>query len=117
MMAETLKAADMLAAKGVSVEVVSFHTVKPLDVDYLQEATKRFKLIASVEEHSRIGGLGSAVAEWRMSHHYKIDQISFGTDDVFMHEVGSQAYARNKFGLTAEKMAETTLATYRGYIR
>lgn len=117
MMAETLKAADLLAANGVSAEVVSFHTVKPLDVDYLQEATKRFKLIATVEEHSRIGGFGSAVAEWRMSHHHKIDQISFGTDDVFMHEVGSQAYARNKFGLTAEKMAETTLATYRGYIR
>lgn len=110
MMAETLKAADLLAAEGVSAEVVSFHTVKPLDSDYLRQATERFKLLVTVEEHSRIGGLGSAVAEWRISQPKDVAQMSFGTDDVFMHEVGSQAYARNKNGLTAENIAARTLA-------
>ena len=110
MMAETLKAADVLAAEGVSAEVVSFHTVKPLDSDYLRQAMERFKLLVTVEEHSRIGGLGSAVAEWRMSQPKDVAQMSFGTDDVFMHEVGTQAYARNKYGLTAENIAARTLA-------
>ena len=113
MMADTLKAADLLADKGVSAEVVSFHTVKPLDADYLKQAVARFKLLVTVEEHSRIGGLGSAVAEWRMAQPHNVAQISFGTDDVFMHEVGSQAYARKKYGLTAENIFSTTLAALR----
>lgn len=113
MMADTLKAADLLAASGISAEVVSFHTVKPLDADYLQRAALRFKLLVTVEEHSRIGGFGSAVAEWRMAQPRNVAQLGFGTDDVFMHEVGSQAYARKKYGLTADNIAATTLAALR----
>jgi len=113
MMSETLKAADLLAASGVSAEVVSFHTVKPLDVNYLHQAVSRFKLLVTVEEHSRIGGFGSAVAEWRMDQRENLAQLGFGTDDAFMHEVGSQAYARKKYGLTAENIAVTTLAKLR----
>ena len=113
MMADTLKAADLLAAAGVFAEVVSFHTVKPLDTDYLQLAASRFKLLVTVEEHSRIGGFGSAVAEWRMALVRNVSQLAFGTDDVFMHEVGSQAYARKKYGLTADNIAATTLAALR----
>ena len=113
MMADTLKAADLLAASGISAEVVSFHTVKPLDEEYLQKAASRFKLLVTVEEHSRIGGLGSAVAEWRMAQPRNVAQLGFGTDDVFMHEVGTQAYARKKYGLTAENIAATTLAALR----
>lgn len=110
MMADTLMAANLLAASGISAEVVSFHTVKPLDADYLQQAASRFKLLVTVEEHSRIGGFGSAVAEWRMAQPLNVAQLGFGTDDVFMHEVGSQAYARKKYGLTADNIAATTLA-------
>jgi len=113
MMADTLKAADLLAASGISAEVVSFHTVKPLDEDYLQKAASRFKLLVTVEEHSRIGGLGSAVAEWRMAQPRNVAQLGFGTDDVFMHEVGTQAYARKKYGLTAENIAARTLVSLR----
>lgn len=113
MMADTLKAADLLAAYGISAEVVSFHTVKPLDADYLQQAASRFKLLVTVEEHSRIGGFGSAVAEWRMAQPLNVAQLAFGTEDVFMHEVGSQTYARKKFGLTADNIAATTLAAMR----
>jgi len=105
MMFETIKTADLLAAMGIEAEVVSFHTVKPLDDDYLKQAATKFKLLVTIEEHSRIGGFGSAVAEWRMAQGESITQLGFGTDDVFMHEVGSQAYARKKFGLTAENMS------------
>lgn len=113
MMGDTLKAADLLAASGISAEVVSFHTVKPLDTDYLRQAASRFKLLVTVEEHSRIGGFGSAVSEWRMAQPHNVAQLGFGTDDVFMHEVGSQAYARKKYGLTADNIAATTLAALR----
>jgi transketolase len=47
--AEAIKAADLLKEKGISAEVVSVHTIKPLDEDYLQEASKRFKLLVTVE--------------------------------------------------------------------
>lgn len=105
MMAETLKAAEMLAEQGVSAEVVSFHTVKPLDEPYLQAAASRFRLVATIEEHGTIGGFGSAVAEWRARANANLLQLLFGTADEFMHEVGSQAYARAKYGLTAEHIA------------
>lgn len=110
MMAETLKAAEILASRGVSAEVVSFHTVKPLDPAYLGSAPERFKLVATVEEHGRAGGFGSAVAEWFVAHDRQVPQISFGTDDVFMHEVGSQEYGRRKFGLTRDNIAARVLA-------
>lgn len=110
LMAETLKAAEILAARGVSAEVVSFHTVKPLDPAYLGSAPRRFKLLATVEEHGRAGGFGSAVAEWFVANGGQVSQISFGTDDAFMHEVGSQEYARRKFGLTGDNIAARVLA-------
>ncbi len=109
-MPEVLKAADLLAERGVSAEVTSFHSVKPLDQAYLDQACSRFKLLATVEEHGRIGGLGGAVAEWRAARRNMPLQISFGTDDEFMHEVGSQDYARQKYGLTASNIADKVVA-------
>ena len=89
---------------GISAEVTSFHTIKPLDREYLASLSQRVKLIVTVEEHGCIGGFGSAVAEWRSMASAKIDHLIIGIDDVFMHEVGSQQYAREKFGLTAENI-------------
>lgn len=114
MMAEVLRAADDLAAQGISAEVVSFHTVKPLDTAYLRDAANRFRAIATIEEHSRIGGFGGAVAEWRSAENIPVRQLFFGTDDEFMHEVGSQVYARRKYGLTADAIAARVGAVLRG---
>ena len=110
MMSETLRAAELLKEKGVSAEVVSFHTVKPLDEQYLTQAADRFRLVVTIEEHSRIGGFGSAVAEWYSASGMLVPQLAFGTEDSFMHEVGSQEYARKKYGLTAENFAAGILA-------
>ena len=109
-MAEVVKAAELLGAQGASAEVVSFHSVKPLDRAYLEEACGRLRLLATVEEHGRIGGLGGAVAEWRAARRDAPPQIMFGSADEFMHEVGTQRYAREKYGLTASNIAETVLA-------
>ncbi len=112
-MPEVLKAADLLAAAGVSAEVVSFHTIKPLDHAYLAAAATRIKLFATVEEHGLIGGLGSAVAEWRAVTNTGTPLMSFGTPDEFMHEVGTQEYARAKYGLTPDGIASRILASLR----
>lgn len=104
---EGLRAADLLAEQGISAEIVSFHTIKPLDEDYLEQAVKRFKLFITLEEHNRIGGFGSAVSEWRAKRRQAPPLLSFGTDDEFMHEIGSQAYARAKYGLTSRNISET----------
>jgi len=107
---EVVGAADALAAKGVSTCVVSFHTVKPLDIALLADAFARFKVVATIEEHSLIGGLGGAVAEWladQPAQHARLCRI--GTPDQFLHEAGEQEYARELFGLTPAHITEKIL--------
>lgn len=112
-MSEVIKAADLLHAQGISSEVVSFHTIKPLDTEFLQDAVARFKLLVVAEEHGLIGGLGSAIAEWKVKHNITCTQLNFGTPDEFMHEVGSQGYARKKYGLTGENIASSIIKQLR----
>lgn len=108
-MSEVLKAADFLKREGISAEVISMHTTKPLDEDYLKDAVQKFKLLVSVEEHGIIGGLGSAIAEWCAAKNRLISQLNLGTPDEFMHEIGSQHYAREKYKLTAKHISERIL--------
>ncbi len=102
-----LEAAGMLAETGISARVESFHTVKPLDTARLAEIFTRYPLVAVVEEHGRTGGLAGAIAEWLAGQDEPCGRLlGFGTADAFMHEIGSQDYARKKFGLTAANIAE-----------
>jgi len=111
MVATALAAAELLAARGIAARVESFHTVKPLDQARLREIFSGYSLAAVIEEHGRIGGLGGAIAEWRATQDApRAKLIAFGTDDVFMHEVGSQDYARRKFGLTSENIVDRVAA-------
>jgi transketolase len=109
MMALTLEVAEMLNNQNISAEVVSFHTVKPLDNEYLHSAMDRFRLIVTLEEHGSIGGFGSAVAEWCTKSRIRLPHLIFGTGDNFMHEVGSQSYARAKFGLTVQNVVQKVM--------
>lgn len=102
-----LEAAGMLSETGLSTRVDSFHAVKPLDTETLEEIFSTFPLVAVVEEHSRIGGFYGAIAEWQGIRQGRSPRLlSFAVDDVFLHEVGSQDVARKRFGLTAENMFE-----------
>ncbi len=106
----TLQAADLLSQDGVSANVVSFHTVKPLDEDFLALAFQKFSVVVTIEEHSRLGGLGGAVAEWLVdSPSQKARLIRIGTPDSFLHEAGEQDYARERFGLTAEAIVKQVM--------
>jgi transketolase len=100
--------ADLLARDGVSARVESFHTVKPLDDATLEDVFTRCRLVVTIEEHSRIGGAGSAVAEWLTARAATGARLlAVGTDDLFLHESGSQSYARQCFGLTPERVARS----------
>jgi transketolase len=110
MLPEAIEAAHRLKDKGISAEVVSFHTVKPLDEACLKTSFARFKLVATIEEHSLIGGFGSAVSEWLIdteTPHRKF--LRFGTPDAFFKKSGEQEYAREVLGLTGHQIADKIL--------
>jgi transketolase len=107
MLPEVIETAHLLADKGISSSVVSFHTVKPLDEAFLRDAIKRYRLIATIEEHSLIGGFGAAVAEWLIDNDLRPNKfVRFGTPDAFFKKSGEQEYAREQLGLGAHGMAK-----------
>ncbi len=107
MLPEVIETAHLLKDKGISARVVSFHTVKPLDEAFLRDALARFKLVATIEEHSLIGGFGAAVAEWMIDSEIVPRKfLRFGTPDAFFKKSGEQEYAREQLGLSAHGMAE-----------
>ena len=112
MLPEVIEAAHKLKEKGISAQVVSFHTVKPLDEAFLKGAFERFKLVATIEEHSLIGGFGAAVSEWLTdSRTPNQNFIRFGTPDAFFKKSGEQEYAREMLGLSAHQIAEKIIHT------
>jgi transketolase len=105
-----MRAGEQLESKGVSAQVVSLHTVKPLDETLLADAFARFRVVVTIEEHSLLGGLGSSIAEWVVDRPpTKTRLVRIGTADHFIHEAGNQEFARRHYGLTAEKVVEKTL--------
>jgi transketolase len=105
-LAEALAAAGILEREGISTRVESLHTIKPLDTALLAELFATFRLVATLEEHSRSGGLGGSVAEWLADQPSPSGRLlRFGTPDCFIEEIYSQESAREKFGLAAEPMA------------
>jgi len=107
MLPEVIEAAHKLGEQGISAQVVSFHTVKPLDEAFLKGAFERFKLVATIEEHSLIGGFGAAVSEWLADTRTGNQNfMRFGTPDAFFKQSGEQDYAREALGLTGHQIAE-----------
>jgi len=100
-----------LKKRGISTRVVSMHTVKPLDLDLLRDAFSRFQLVATVEEHSLIGGLGSSVAEWLADHQVRPARfIRFGTPDEFLSKCGTQEQIRTRIGLDPDSITDRICA-------
>ena len=106
-----MEAADLLAGHGIEARVESFLSVKPLDVECLSEVFANCRMVVTVEEHSVIGGAGSAVAEWLVGNALgDTPLLNIGTEDRFFHAAGSQDYARQCLGLTAESIVERVRA-------
>lgn len=97
---ESLEAAKMLAADGIDARVINIHTIKPLDEELVIKAAKETGRVFTVEEHSVIGGLGSAVCDaLSATHPTKVTKI--GVEDVF-GESGPAVELIHKYGLDAE---------------
>jgi len=106
MLPVVLETADLLAKAGISAKVVSFPCIKPLDKELLSEVFNKFKCVATVEEHSVLGGLGGSIAEWLTASRAPGRLLRFGTPDEFLHDTCEQEEAREHYGLTAPAMAE-----------
>jgi transketolase len=114
MLPEAIEAAHRLKEKGISAQVVSFHTVKPLDEAFLKDAFGRFTLVATIEEHSLIGGFGAAVSEWLADTQMGSQNfVRFGTPDAFFKKSGEQEYAREMLGLSAHQIADKIVRALR----
>ncbi|WP_349763484.1 transketolase family protein [Fusobacterium sp. SYSU M8D902] len=101
---EALKAADILEKEGVSVRVINMGTIKPLDEKTILKAAKETKFIVTAEEHSIIGGLGSAVSEYLSEiHPTKIKKL--GIYDKF-GQSGKATELLKYYNLTSEKLVE-----------
>lgn len=98
--AESLQAAQMLASDGIDAKVINIHTIKPLDEELVIAAAKETGKVVTVEEHSVIGGLGSAVCDC-LSEKAPTKVMKIGINDVF-GESGPAVKLIHKYGLDAE---------------
>ena len=107
MVQQALIAADTLAAQGKQAMVINMAAIKPLDEDLVVAAAKQTGFVVTAEEHSVIGGLGSAVAE-TLSRRHPTRQAYVGIDDCF-GESGKAGELLQKYGLTAEAIVKACL--------
>ncbi len=103
----SLKASELLSEKNISCTVINMHTIKPLDTKAILEVCNH-KLIVSIEEHNIIGGLGSAISEFKSTLEKSPKQLFLGIKDVY-GKGGTYNHLLNKHGLTPEKIVENVL--------
>ena len=104
MVSMALEAAEALAAKGISARVVNIHTLKPIDKDIILKAARETGAIVTAEEHSIIGGLGSAVAEV-VGEGCPVPVVRLGVNDQFGHS-GKVPPLLEMYGLTPANIVE-----------
>ena len=110
LLATAVAAAEQLATHGLSTRVLSMHTVKPLDSEAVLRAATETRAIATLEEHSIVGGLGSAVAEVLAdSGSLTVPVARIGVDSAFAPVAGDQEFLRNLFGLSSEAVVQRLL--------
>jgi|TARA_B100002003_G_scaffold85875_1_gene80376 transketolase len=107
MVYQSLEAAKILESKKIYSKVVNMHTIKPIDKIAIEKACNS-KLIVSIEEHNVIGGLGSAIAEYKSSLNKSPKQLFLGIKDTY-GKGGNYKFLQEKHRLTADKIAEDIL--------
>ncbi len=104
LLGETVGAADILESKGMSARVVDMHTIKPLDTVMLDKVFAENKLVVTVEEHTSMGGLGGAVAEYKAGVGGAPKQLIASLGDKFQ-KLGDHKFLMKENGLTAPALA------------
>jgi transketolase len=107
MVAEAIEAAKILAENGVDAEVINIHTIKPIDGDIIVESAAKTGKVLTVEEHSIIGGLGSAVCDV-LSEKLPTKVVKIGVNDEFGHS-GPAVDLLKQFGLSADNIVKKAL--------
>lgn len=110
MLQTTVQAAEQLAAEGIAARIVSMPTLKPLDTAAILTAIQETRALITVEEHSIIGGLGSAVAETLAESGVSVPFRRIGLASEFSCRPGSQEYLQRTNGLSAENIVTTSKA-------
>ena len=105
---ESLEAAKLLEADGISAEVIDIHTIKPIDRELVVASAKKTGKVVTVEEHSIIGGLGGAVAEV-LAEEAPTKMLRIGMMDQF-GESGPAKVLIEKYGLDAKSIYEKVKA-------
>ena len=109
MVNEALVAADALKAEGINARVINIHTIKPIDKDIITKAAKETGIIVTVEEHSIIGGLGSAVSEV-VTAAAPCKVVKIGVNDEYGHS-GPAVDLLKEFGLSSDNIIKTVKET------
>lgn len=102
MVAEAIEAGKILAEQGIHARIINIHTIKPIDKNIIIKAAKETKKIVTVEEHSVIGGLGSAVSDV-VTEGCPVPVIKIGVQDVFGHS-GPAVDLLKEFGLCSDNI-------------
>ena len=110
MVSESLAAAELLAADGIDAKVINIHTIKPLDEELILAAAKETGKVVTVEEHSVIGGLGSAVCDALCASH-PVPVLKIGMQDVF-GESGPAVQLLEKYGLDSKGIYQSIKGWY-----
>ena len=108
MVPQALKAADVLASQGIKARVINMHTIKPLDLEVLYNAAEETGAIFTAEDHSVIGGLGSAVLEALACEEMRPPVYRIGIRDVF-GESGEPDELMRKYGLSCQDIVRATV--------
>jgi len=108
LMPQVLKAGEVLNEKGMRVRVINMHTLRPFDNEALEKAVSSSRSIFTIEEHSKLGALGSIVSEFLAESNYSRRPIfkRLGTEDSFLKRTTNTKDAREYTGLTAEKITQ-----------
>ena len=107
-----LDCAKILSKSNIDAEVVNMHTIKPIDINQVNESAKKSKLIISIEEHNVIGGLGSAIAECLVGIKNSPEQIFFGINDSYS-EGGDYNFLKEKFNLTPDFISKKIISKFK----
>ena len=102
---DCMAVANALNDKKISAGVINMHTIKPIDKEAILSAAEKSKLIVTVEEHNKIGGLGSAVSEVLSSVSNSPRQLTLGINDSYTKS-GSYNFLKDYYRLTPEKILE-----------
>lgn len=109
MVAEAVEAGKALAEMGIDARIINIHTIKPIDRDIIIKAARETGKIVTVEEHSVIGGLGSAVGDVVLEE-YPVPVIKIGVNDEFGRS-GPAKELLKEYGLTADNIVKVVKAT------